>query len=85
VKHGGHSFVALNEADGDAPPAVPERVEIAGQVMYSRAYSQAEVTAAFKEFTVAAVGRGVVVSEMFGRERSMALLLEKRIGEESCS
>jgi SAM-dependent methyltransferase len=70
----GYCFIALNEGvhrDSDT------LTRIFGQLVYSRVYSEAEIREAFSQMRVIRLGRGVVESSMYGRERSIVLLLQK--------
>lgn len=73
----GLCFVALNEADIGEDADASALIEIAGQPMYSRAYSEAEVLGYFSEMTKVSVGRATVTTEMFGDEKSLVVLLSK--------
>ena len=74
LKPGGYIFLALNEAKSPQEGGVSE---VAGQRVYARAYTEAEIRDAFAGLSVLAVKRGTVCSEMWGNERLIALLLKK--------
>lgn len=54
-------------------------VNIAGQDMYSRAYTEQEVVSLFADMDVLSVGRALVHTEMFGDERSIVFLFGKAV------
>lgn len=77
LRPGGRCFVALNEAaDGEDADAAA-MVNIAGQDMYSRAYTEEEVIRLFADMNLLSVGRALVRTEMFGDERSIVFVFGK--------
>jgi SAM-dependent methyltransferase len=77
LKFGGHCFVALNERIEGKRIKSDWLSTISDQRMYSRAYSEQEVTDSFSGLRVVSVTRDVIKSKMFGTERSLILLLKK--------
>ena len=45
--------------------------------MYSRAYSEGEIRDAFADLKLVAMGRGIVNSDMFGKESGIAMFFQK--------
>jgi SAM-dependent methyltransferase len=74
LKPMGYCFIALNEGVYRHSDAL---TRISGQLVYSRVYSEAEIKGAFSQMKVIKLGRAVVESSMYGRERSIVLLLQK--------
>lgn len=77
LKVGGRCFIALNESEQDPDPLRDSYLEIAGQRMYSRDYSEGEVRNAFSPLIVTTLEREIVRTEMYGEERSIVFLLTK--------
>ena len=77
LKPRGVCFVALNENRDEHALAKQSLATIAGQKMYTRAYAEQEIRAAFEGMQVLDLKREVVYSSMYGREHSIILLLQK--------
>ena len=77
LKPGGRCFVALNEAEAGEDADAAAIVHIAGQEMYSRAYSEEEVIRLFGRMIPVSVSRAIVSTEMFGDERSIVFVFDK--------
>ena len=74
LKSMGYCFIALNEGVYQHSDAL---TRISGELVYSRVYSEAEIKEAFSQMRLIRLGRAVVESPMYGRERSIVLLFQK--------
>ena len=79
LKPGGYCFLSLNESLSPAEPESESIIEVSGQRMYSRAYSERDIREGFWELDIISLEREVVHSAMFGTERSIIVLLKKQL------
>lgn len=79
LKQGGYFFLAVNELPPSGHDESESYVEIMGQKMYSRPYSENEVREVFENvgMNVLQVARETVHSQAYGDEYTLLVLMQK--------
>lgn len=79
LKSKGFFLLSLNEPMPEGHNEEENFIEIMGQKMYSRPYTEEEVSRIFSEFgmKIIKVERETIISEEYGKEYSLIILMEK--------
>jgi 2-polyprenyl-3-methyl-5-hydroxy-6-metoxy-1,4-benzoquinol methylase len=77
LRPGGSFFIALNEPKQKYSEK-DYYTKIAGQLVYSKPYSEDEIKKAFPDMEVSRVERETIHSEMYGTEHCLIMLLKKK-------